>query len=92
MATNIKLTKQDFLDLCKMIEDTLDEANGVGYVLYMWSVPLDCGKGAASNNADTGDALVALARIAKGFKLNPEALAVALKKEYENAKNNTEKT
>lgn len=82
----LDIDKQDFLDLCNMIEGTLDEATGVGYVIYMWSVPLDCGKGAASKNADSGDALVALARIAKGFKINPDALAVALKEEYKNGK------
>lgn len=74
-------TKQDFIDLAELITGTLKH-DGASFILYMWNEKLDLGTGSSSDDADVGDALVAISRIAKAFKIDPDALRLALIETY----------
>lgn len=81
MAQSPEQTRQDFIDLKELIAGTL-EHDGASFILYMWNEKLDLSIGASSADADTGDALLAISRIAKAFKINPDALHEALIETY----------
>jgi len=71
------MTREDFIDLKETIKATLDSA-GVGFVCYIWSEELDLGSGCNSSNADVGDGLVCIYRIAKAFGIDQDRMHEAM--------------